>query len=201
MTVESLISQYGYTAIFIGAVLEGETVLLIAAVLVQQGLLDFKGVLLASAVGAFAGDQFFFQLGRLKGACLFSHRAAWQRKLDRAGRWLNHRHGIVILLYRFIYGMRAVIPFLLGSGRCRVCTFTLLSAASAMAWATVIGTGGYFFGEVFQRLILEGRSFQKLALLCAALLASLVIGMRWRAHRREAAIAGKNDRRGGDDPP
>ncbi len=194
MTVESLIAQYGYTAIFIGALLEGETVLLIAAVLVQQGLLDFKWVLLASAAGAFAGDQFFFQLGRLKGACLFRHRAAWQHKLDRAGRWLNLRHGIVILLYRFIYGMRAVIPFLLGAGRCRVGTFTLLSAASAMAWATVIGTGGYFFGEIFQRLILEGQSIQKNGLLGVALLASLVIGMRWRAHRRDA-LQRKKDRR------
>lgn len=200
MTVESLISQYGYTAIFIGAVLEGETVLLIAAVLVQQGLLDFKGVLLASAAGAFAGDQFFFQLGRLKGACLFRHRAAWQRKLDRAGRWLNHRHGIVILFYRFIYGMRAVIPFLLGAGRCRVGTFTLLSTASAMAWATVIGTGGYFFGEVFQRLILEGQAIQKNALLGLALLAILVIGRRWRAHRRDA-IQGRKRGPGDDRAP
>ena len=196
MTVETLIAQYGYAAIFIGAVLEGETVLLIAAVLVQQGLLDFKWVLLASAAGAFAGDQFFFQLGRLRGACLFRHRAAWQHKLDRAGRWLNHRHGIVILLYRFIYGMRAVIPFLLGAGRCRVGTFTLLSAASAMAWATVIGTGGYFFGELFQRLILEGQSIQKNALLGVALLASLVIGRRWRAHRRDA-IQGRKRGQGG----
>ena len=200
MTVESLIAQYGYTAIFIGALLEGETVLLIAAVLVQQGLLDFKWVLLASAAGAFAGDQFFFQLGRLKGACLFRHRAAWQHKLDRAGRWLNLRHGIVILLYRFIYGMRAVIPFLLGAGRCRVGTFTLLSAASAMAWATVIGTGGYFFGEIFQRLILEGQSIQKNGLLGVALLASLVIGMRWRAHRRDA-IQGKKSDQGNDVAP
>jgi membrane protein DedA with SNARE-associated domain len=200
MTVETLIAQFGYLAIFIGAVLEGETVLLIAAVLVQQGLLDFKGVLLASAAGAFAGDQFFFQLGRLKGACLFKHRAGWQRKLDRAGRWLNHRHGIVILLYRFIYGMRAVIPFLLGAGRCRAGTFTLLSAASAMAWATVIGTGGYFFGEVFQRLILDGQSIQKNALLSVALLASLVIGMRWRAHRRDA-IQGKKSDQGNDIAP
>ena len=200
MTVESLISQYGYTAIFIGAVLEGETVLLIAAVLVQQGLLDFKGVLLASAAGAFAGDQFFFQLGRLKGACLFRHRAAWQRKLDRAGRWLNHRHGVVILFYRFIYGMRAVIPFLLGAGRCRVGTFTLLSSASAMAWATVIGTGGYFFGEIFQRLILEGQEIQKNALLGVALLASLVIGRRWWAHRRDA-IQGRKRGPGDDRAP
>jgi membrane protein DedA with SNARE-associated domain len=200
MTVESLIAQYGYTAIFIGALLEGETVLLIAAVLVQQGLLDFKWVLLASAAGAFAGDQFFFQLGRLKGACLFRHRAAWQHKLDRAGRWLNLRHGIVILLYRFIYGMRAVIPFLLGAGRCRMGTFTLLSAASAMAWATIIGTGGYFFGEIFQRLILEGQSIQKNGLLGVALLASLVIGMRWRAHRRDA-IQGKKREQGNDIAP
>ena len=42
MTLETFVAQYGYPAVFIGAILEGETVLLIAAVLVQQGQLDLR---------------------------------------------------------------------------------------------------------------------------------------------------------------
>lgn len=110
-TLEMLLGRFGYTAIFIGAILEGETVLLLAAVFVQQGVLDFKGMLLASSLGAFVGDQLFFHLGRCKGTGLFRRYPAWQSKLDRAGRILERRRGTVVLGYRFIYGMRSVIPF------------------------------------------------------------------------------------------
>jgi membrane protein DedA with SNARE-associated domain len=196
MSVEAVIAQYGYTAIFIGAVLEGETVLLIAAVLVQQGMLDFKSVLLASAAGAFAGDQFFFHLGHLRGGRLLRRRAAWQGKLDRAWHWLGRRRVVIILFYRFIYGMRAVIPFLLGSsGMCRVHIFTLLSAASALAWATIIGGGGYLFGAAFQCWIIEGRSFQRGGVLCIALAVASVGGWRWWQYRRHGT-AGKKACRG-----
>jgi membrane protein DedA with SNARE-associated domain len=161
MTLEALLDQYGYAAVFIGAILEGETVLLIAAVFVQQGLFDFRGLLLASALGAFVGDQCFFHLGRLKGSRFLHHYPAWQRKMDQAARMLARRGKVVILFYRFIYGMRAVIPFLLGAGRCRVVLFTLLSTVSAAAWALLIGSGAYCFGEAFASMLAKSRAMQQ----------------------------------------
>ena len=84
MTPTDLIAQFGWVAVFIGALLEGETVVLIAAVMVQQGLLDFKCVLPAAVLGAFAGDQFFFHLGRHHGSRLFSRDPVWQRSVKLA---------------------------------------------------------------------------------------------------------------------
>ena len=161
MTLEVLLSQYGYAAIFVGAILEGETVLLIGAVFVQQGLLDFRALLLASALGAFVGDQCFFHLGRLKGSRFLRRFPARQRKMDQAARMLARRGTVVILLYRFIYGMRAVIPFLLGAGRCRVVPFNLLIAVSAAAWTLLIGTGGYCFGEALASMLAKNRAIQQ----------------------------------------
>jgi membrane protein DedA with SNARE-associated domain len=184
LTLETLLARYGYAAIFFGAILEGETVLLVAAAFVQQGLLDFEGVLLASTLGAFAGDQFFFHLGRCKGAELMGRYPAWQRKLDQALGILARRREIVVLFYRFIYGMRAVIPFLLGSGRCRVLAFTLLSALSAVVWAVLIGAGGYYCGAAFATMLQRGRGLQQGALLGLILLVSVVAALRWCWKRR-----------------
>jgi membrane protein DedA with SNARE-associated domain len=194
VTLETLVAQYGYPAIFIGALVEGETVLLIAAVLVQQGLMDLKYVLLASAAGAFVGDQFFFHLERFKGSDCFRHKVAWQRKMKQAIHLLERRRGAVVLCYRFIYGMRAVIPFLLGAGRCRGRTFALLSAGSAIVWALVIATGGYYFGELFERLIRQGQALQKGGLIGGACL--VVVASVWRCwKRRPGAVSSKKSSR------
>ena len=190
MTLADFIAQYGWVTVFIGALLEGETVVLVAAVLVQQGYLNFKSVLLSAAIGAFVGDQFFFHLGRHHGSRLFTKHPIWQRRLDRATALLARRRKWVILFYRFIYGMRAVIPFLLGSGNCEVRSFTALSAFSAMLWAAVIGTGGYWFGDVFQRLLQQGRHVQQGVLGALILLLIVVAGFRWW-RRRFGKDAGK----------
>jgi len=196
MTLETLVAQYGYPALFIGAVLEGESVLLMAALLVQQGLMDPKGMVLASAMGAFVGDQFFFHLGRCKGPGLFRHKPTWQQKMNRAVAMLDRRRGVVVLSYRFIYGMRAVIPFLLGSGRCRAGTFCLLSFLSAIAWAALIGTGGYLLGEAFQRVLDRGRYLQVGVLTLGALIVISV--MIWHRRRQRKRTEGdRQDSRAG----
>lgn len=175
--------HYGWAVVFIGALLEGETVVLLAAVLAQQGLLDFHQMLLAAALGAFAGDQFFFHLGRLKGTGLVQRHATWPPKAAKALALLKRCRGWVILFYRFIYGMRAVIPFLLGTGICRARMFTALSALSAIIWALVVGAGGYWFGEAFQVLLRQGRQLQQAGFLSLVILTAFLFGLRWWKRR------------------
>ena len=184
MTLEAIVARFGYPALFVGAVLEGETALLIGAALAQQGLLDVKAMLLASALGAFAGDQFFFYLGRIKGAAFIGRLPTWKRKIHKAVSRLERHRVLVILAYRFIYGMRAVIPFLLGAGMMRAVTFTVLSAASAVAWAVAIGSAGYGLGEAAQRFMVQGRVIQQRVLLGAAVLVVLVLAICWWRRRR-----------------
>lgn len=185
MTPTDLIAQFGWVAVFIGALLEGETVALIAAVMVQQGFLDFKSVLPAAVLGAFAGDQFFFHLGRHHGSRLFTRHPVWQRSVKRAIALLERRRRWVILFYRFLYGMRAVIPFLLGSGNCGVWLFTALSAFSAVVWAAVLGAGGYWCGDLFQHWLRQGRYIQQGVLCAFILLIILFGGLRWWKRRSD----------------
>lgn len=56
MGLNTLISQYGYAALVIGSLAEGETVTLLGGVAAHQGLLKFPLVVLSVALGGMIGD-------------------------------------------------------------------------------------------------------------------------------------------------
>src|SRR5512141_2386306 len=60
MDIAALIAQYGYTAVFLGALFEGESVLLLAGYAAHRGYLDFSVLAGVAAIGAMTSDQFFF---------------------------------------------------------------------------------------------------------------------------------------------
>lgn len=78
----------------------------------------------------------------------------------------------------------AVIPFLLGTGRCRVLMFAFLSAVSAAVWAFLIGSGGYYFGEAFEAVFEHGRDLQQRALFGILVIVVAAVGIRWWWRRR-----------------
>ncbi len=55
MDLNTLISQYGYAALVIGSLAEGETVTLLGGVAAHQGLLKFPLVVLSVALGGMIG--------------------------------------------------------------------------------------------------------------------------------------------------
>jgi membrane protein DedA with SNARE-associated domain len=65
--VAALVQDYGYYAVFVGALLEGETVLAMAGYAAFEGYLKLERVILIAAIGGFLGDQFFFYLGGCAG--------------------------------------------------------------------------------------------------------------------------------------
>ncbi|HMB24652.1 MAG TPA: hypothetical protein VKP08_17530, partial [Anaerolineales bacterium] len=67
MSFATIISQFGYPALVLGLLLEGETVLVLAAFMAHRGYLQLPWVILIGLIVTFASDQFFFWLGRTKG--------------------------------------------------------------------------------------------------------------------------------------
>lgn len=51
MDINHLISQYGYAALIVGSMAEGETITLLGGVAAHQGLLKFPSVVIAVALG------------------------------------------------------------------------------------------------------------------------------------------------------
>ena len=153
MDLAAALQTYGYPLVFLGTFLEGETILLLAGFAAHRGYLDFTAVVLIALMASFLGDQLYFHLGRHYGAALLRR---WPSRRPRIGRFtdLLHRHHTpIILSIRFLYGLRIAGPIALGMTTIAWQRYLVLNFIGAVAWALLITTLGYEFGQLMQLLI------------------------------------------------
>ncbi len=178
MTIESLIQTYGYVAIFVGTFLEGETVLVLGGLVAHQGYLQLPWVVLAAFAGTLIGDQLFFYLGRWHSHAMLAKHPGWQARVNKAQRLVERYRTMVIISFRFMYGLRTLIPFVIGMSRVPTVTFIILNIMSALVWALAIGAGGYFFGYALEIVIGDIKHYE-----LEVLGAVVIIGvMLWVIH-------------------
>lgn len=184
MTLATFLSNYGYLALLIGTFLEGETILVLGGLAAHQGYLSLTGVVTAAFVGSLLGDQLFFYLGRRHSRYILDRRPQWHTRIDRVHRLMARYETIMILGFRFLYGLRTVTPFVLGMSKVNTTKFMMLNAAGALSWAVAFGLGGYFFGHVLQSALGEIQHYEGIVLLGVAGIGALVWGYHFIRHRR-----------------
>ncbi len=187
MTVEAFIQSYGYLALLGGAFFEGETVVITAGFLARREYLQLPWVMLFAFLGAYAGDQFFFHVGRLGGRRLLERKTRLQ--LAAVRRWMGRHDNAVVLGFRFVYGMRIATPIVLGMSGYSPLKFLVLNGVGALVWVGVMGSAGYLFGYVIERFLTDIRRYEHLisaVLLLMGLAIWLVVKVRSR--RRLARV-------------
>lgn len=151
--VQDLLANYGYLAVGLGTFLEGETFLLLGGFTAHQGFLALHWVMLCAFAGSFGGDLTAFLIGRSRGQALLNKHERWQRAAARVNNAFHGRRVPVILLFRFIWGMRIIIPLTLGATGTRLALFAPLSAISALAWSVAGALLGYSLSNAVQSLL------------------------------------------------
>jgi Uncharacterized membrane-associated protein len=151
MNLAWLIAHYGYAALFVGCLLEGETLLVLAGYAAHRGYLDFEWVVALAWLGAMLGDQLFFWLGRRRGRTMLDRFPTLDARFGRALAWIERHPDWSILAMRFLWGLRSVLPLALGMSRVSWLRFALLNALSAAVWASLVATLGWSFGALIAR--------------------------------------------------
>ncbi len=182
--IPGLIDSYGYLAVFIGAFLEGETILVLAGLAAYRGYMDFAAVSIVALVAGFAGDQLYFFLGRAQGARILARFPDAQERAHRFDAMLARWHAPLIIGIRFMYGFRIVGPVLLGMGRVASWKFVVYNFIGAAIWAPLIAGLGYLFGTVVETILDDVHKYE-LWLFAAILMVGLggVVLHRMRARR------------------
>jgi len=151
--MEHLIATYGYLVIAAGTFFEGETVLLIGAFLAHQKYLNLYFVILAAFSGSFFGDQLYFFIGRMKSDFVLKLSGKSKDRIEKFQLLLNKYDIIIILLFRFVYGLRTIAPFAIGMSGVSVLKFFILNLISALFWAVSFALLGYYFGHAVEIII------------------------------------------------
>lgn len=191
------VEHYGYLAVLLGTLLEGETVLMLAGFLAHQGHLDLGAVLLVAFIGGTAGDQLFFWIGRAWGPRLQERSAMLTSAGERVGTLLRRHDAALIFGVRFMYGLRIAGPIAMGALGVSPRRFALFNVLGAAAWASLIGGAGYLSGHALEAWLgdlgwLEGL----LVAIVAGGALILSFAHRWCLARR-AVRPGHGDSRGG----
>jgi membrane protein DedA with SNARE-associated domain len=178
LSLETFLQTYGYWALLVGTLFEGETILIMGGLAAHRGYLSLPLVILAAFAGTLAGDQFFFFLGRKKGKAFLDTRPSWKPNIEKVHVLLDRYQTLLILGFRFLYGLRTVTPFVIGMSRVKTGRFIILNVIGAFVWAVAFGTGGYLFGAALEVLLQEVKRYEFLAFLTIALAGIAV----WTVH-------------------
>jgi len=174
--IQQAIAEHGYWALFVGTFFEGETFFILAGIAARKGLLNPYYVALTAMLGGFIGDQFFFALGRWRGAEVFTWSSSIARKAVEARRLIRRHAVLLILLSRFLIGLRMIIPLACGMAGIPLWRFLLLNFVSALAWCLVFGGLGYLFGGIiFDQMDLIKGLQMVVVLVVAVLVVSYVL--------------------------
>ena len=160
LDLAQIIDQFGLIAVFIGAFLEGETILALAGLAAYRGYMEFWQVVVVAMAAGFLGDQFYFFLGRYKGAQILARFPNAQERAHRFDRMLARWHAPIIIGIRFMYGFRILGPILLGMGRVPSWKFVLYNFIGAAIWAPLIAGIGYKFGEAVEAILGNMKRFE-----------------------------------------
>ncbi len=180
----SLLQTYGYWAILIGTFLEGETIVILAGILVASGQMSFEGVAACAFIGSSLSDQLMFSLGKYKGNALLSRFPRLNKNRERAARLLQKYDTLLILGFRFVYGIRNVTPILLGLSHIRHLRFLVLNLLGALIWAVSFTGAGYYFGHAIEHVLRLFGLTMLFVIVGVALLSALVLFI---VRRRKAA--------------
>jgi len=164
--------------LFAGTFLEGEAILIFAGFLAFQGYLNVYAVILSAFAGSFLGDQFYFHMGRLKGAALLKLFTSIARKFRKALRLIERYGSFIAFISRYTYGFRILLPIVLGMTNLSSRRFLVLNLASALSWAIVFSLAGFLFGKGAELFVADLEKYEPYLLLLLA----AIMGCMWLSH-------------------
>jgi membrane protein DedA with SNARE-associated domain len=180
------IAAYGYPATLVGALFEGETVLVLSGLFAHRGVLDLWWLMALGAIGGASGDIVYFALGRRYGEALLARFPKYAPAADRVQAMIRRHPALSIFGIRFLYGLRTVGPMVIGSSAVPWPRFLALNALGALVWSACWVGAGYVLGEAAQRLLGRVMHVERemvFVALAVAVIATIVLRLRRRRIR------------------
>jgi len=189
-----LISQTGYTGIFLLMVAESATlpvpseiVLPLAGYLVYTGQLEYWTTVIVASVGSMIGTVIDYGIGYYLGRPAILRYGRWvrlsQHHLERSESWFSKYGNPVVLLARFVPLVRTVIAFPAGIAKMSMTRFLAYSAVGIIIWDALLIYLGVLFGQN-EHLIVESLE-STFTLVEIAAVAVLLVGLFFYSRRNK----------------
>ena len=196
--VGSYLGHYGYWAILLlvmvedfGVPVPGETILIAAAIFAGAGRLNVVLVGLVGFVAAIIGDNIGFAIGHFGGRALALRWGRYvfltEERLTKAEYFFDHNGARIIVVARFIEGLRQANGIIAGISGMHWRRFLVFNALGAALWVGTWVSLGYLAGNHISTIYHYITQYSLYALIAlAVLLLALIIRHVMRSRRRAA---------------
>lgn len=180
--IGEFIKNWGYVAVFLGSLVEGESVIISASIMAYFGYLSLPKIMITAFLGTLFADQILYQVGRHYGPGLIDRHPKLHGPAKKAFTLLHRWELLFILSFRFIYGIRTISPIVIGASGIPPRRFIPLNFLSAVIWTLVSCIGGYLLGDIIEEVSLEviKRYFLLITFLLIVAIALIILLVRWR---------------------
>jgi membrane protein DedA with SNARE-associated domain len=196
-SLEPTLNRFGYLALGLvfledfGVPVPGETVLIVSAIYAGTGRLSIWLVAVIAFVAAILGDNVGFAIGHFGGRPLAERYGKYifltPQRLDKAASFFDRHGGKVIVIARFVEGLRranGIIAGITGMHWTRFVPFNMLGAA---LWVAVWVSIGYFSGSHINSIYDTATRYELYFAIVVGLVILVFVGLRVWHWRREKA--------------
>jgi membrane protein DedA with SNARE-associated domain len=200
-SLEPTLNHYGYLAVAglvlledFGVPVPGETVLILGAVYAGTGRLSVVLVGVLAFLAAVTGDNIGFAIGRFAGRQLVERYGRYvlltPERLDKATGFFERRGASIIVIARFIEGLRQANGIVAGTTGMHWLRFLAFNALGAALWVAVWTCVGYFSGNHITSIYdTASRYSTYLAIAVGVAIVSFIVWRVVRARRERARRA------------
>jgi membrane protein DedA with SNARE-associated domain len=152
--VQPLLQRYGYGAAFVAVMAEGmgiptpgQTLLMAGALEAAEGRMSIALLLILVTTAATLGNSVGYAIGRWGGRAALDKLKVNPQRQQHLDDLFKRHGGVVILLARFLDGLRQLNGIVAGVLQMPWWTFTAYNVAGALLWTCSWGLGTYYLGR------------------------------------------------------
>ena len=148
----SSLATYGYIGLFLYSLGGGFVALIGAGVLSYMGKMDLTTVMIVAFTANTLGDIMLFYMARYQKSMMMEGLRKHRRKLALAHVMMKKHGSWIVLIQKFVYGIKTLIPIAIGLTKYDFKKFFILNIIGAGIWALVFGLGSYYSGDFLMQL-------------------------------------------------
>jgi membrane protein DedA with SNARE-associated domain len=129
----------------------GMVAIIAAGVLSYKGVMNLELSIAVALIANFLNDTFLFCVGRYNRQIVMPYIRKHRRKLALSHILMKKYGDKIIIIEKYIYGLKTLVPIAIGFTKYSAVKFSVLNFVGATIWAISIGYGSYYAGDFMVR--------------------------------------------------
>ncbi len=156
-----------------------------AGMLSSAGELNIVLCIVIACISNFIGDSGLFLVSRYNKKEIMPYLRKQRRNLALAQILFRKYGDRIILIKKFIYGLKTLVPIAIGITKYSFLKFSVINAVSSLIWALVVGLLSYYAGDFVRELYVHIKDAPWIApLVLGAIVAAIVLYFRFATRKR-----------------